>query len=112
MNVEDLVYVTGPFLFPFFFGILSQMICKGMELLDYYFPLQPVNEPAPAAWKSRVMSSSCHLDKVSNEKFSVNVCFDFFSADMKIRSESITNHWKWYLLSKCKLIRSWMGPKL
>ena len=49
MNVEDLVYITGPFLFPFFFGILSQIICKGMELLVDHFPLQPVIGPAPAA---------------------------------------------------------------
>ena len=49
MNVEDLVYITGPFLFPFLFGILSQIICKGMELLVDHFPLQPVIGPAPAA---------------------------------------------------------------
>ena len=49
MNVEDLVYITGPFLVPFLFGILSQIICKGMELLVDHFPLQPVIGPAPAA---------------------------------------------------------------
>ena len=34
---------------PFFFGILSQIISKGMEHLVDHFSLQPVIGPAPAA---------------------------------------------------------------
>ena len=36
------------------------------------------------------MSGSCHLDRASNDEFSVQ-CVLIFSADMKIRSESSTN---------------------
>ena len=66
MNVEDLVYITG--LFPFFFGILSQIICKGMELLGDHFPLQPVIELAPAAWKLRVNPTLHQNNLVKSQK--------------------------------------------
>jgi len=59
MNLEDLVYVTGPFLRNFFFGLLLRLllhvIFKGIQLLaDRLYILQPLIEPnlpnpAPAA---------------------------------------------------------------
>ena len=58
MNLEDFVYVTGPFLRNFFFGLLLrlllQVIFKGIQLLADRFILQPLigpnlPNPAPAA---------------------------------------------------------------
>ena len=59
MNFEDLVYVTGPFIRNFFFGILLRVIFEGIQLLADRFILQPLigpnlPNPAPAAW-------NCHL---------------------------------------------------
>ena len=54
MDLEDLVYVTGPFLRNFFFGLLLRVIFEGILLLVDRFILQPLigpilPNPAPAA---------------------------------------------------------------
>ena len=58
MNLEDLVYVTGPSLRNFFFGLLLRLllevILKGIQLLADRFIRQPLigpnlPNPAPAA---------------------------------------------------------------
>ena len=52
--IEGFVYVTGPFIRNFFFGILSRVIFEGIQLLADRFILQPLigpnlPNPAPAA---------------------------------------------------------------
>ena len=52
--IEGFVYVTGPFIRNFFFGLLLRLllevICKGIQLLADRFILQPnLPNPAPAA---------------------------------------------------------------
>ena len=37
------------------------------------------------------MFGSCHLDRASNDEFSIKLFVLIFSADLKIRSESSTN---------------------
>ena len=61
MNFEDLVYVTGPFIRNFFFGILLRVIFEGIQLLADRFILQPLigpnlPNPAPAAWNCHPIS--------------------------------------------------------